>query len=310
MIKKTIKRILGKLAQKNTLPEQSFNLVDIASSVDSSIQKAYFYASNSSKPSPLVVHLHEWGCDYRIFLERPHFGILCKKTEYNYIFPDFRGSNNTPESCASDKVISDIDDAIDFAIKTANVDTEKIAMIGASGGGHAALTMYLKSKHKIKYFSAWCPISDIEQWYRQTKFAELKYHKDIEQIVCGSQNFEEMKKRSPLFMDFSDGIDRKNAKLEIYHGINDGYTGSVPSIHSLNFYSKIAKNISVFDILQIVSRSIPNNATEFLADRKLLYKKESENIGLYIFDGSHEILLEYALERIEYCFQEGEKDDS
>jgi pimeloyl-ACP methyl ester carboxylesterase len=297
-----LKKISGKPSKKLSLPEHGFRVADILSSADSSVQKAYFYASKKDKPMPLVVQLHEWSCDYKIFPERPELGILCKNAGYNYIFPDFRGSNNTSDSCMSEKAIRDIDDAIYFAIMEGNADADNIAVIGASGGGHAALTMYLKSKHNVKYFAAWCPISDIEQWYYQTKYANLQYYKDIEQIVGDFRNIPEMRNRSPMYMDFAENIDRKNAKLEIYHGINDGYTGSVSSVHSLNFYNKLSVgeggSIPDSDILKIVSRSIPGNSTEFIADRELLYKKETGNIGLYIFNGTHEMLTEYAFGRI------------
>jgi len=305
MLRKILKKLLNKPHRKEVLPEQGFELVDIISSADSAAQKAYFYASKNSKPMPLIVQLHEWSCDYKIFSERPQLGLLCKNAGYSYIFPDFRGSNNTPESCMSEMAISDIDDAIDFAIKKGNVDTNNITIIGASGGGHAVLTMYLKSKHNVKYFSAWCPISDIEQWYYQTRYAGLNYYKDIEKIVGNSKNIQEMRKRSPIYMDFAENIDRKNAKLEIYHGINDGYTGSVSSIHSLNFYNKMTGDaVLSSDVLGIVSRSIQGTSAEFTGDRKLLYKKEIENTSLYIFDGAHEMLVEYAFRRIETLFQE------
>ena len=297
-------KLLDKIRSNKFFSKQSFDLIDIISSADSSIQKVYFYASKNDKAMPLVVHLHEWSCDYKIFLERPQLGVLCRNAGYNYIFPDFRGSNNTPESCMSLKAINDIDDAIDFAIKKGNVDKDNIVIIGVSGGGHAVLTMYLKSKHNVKYFTAWSPISDIEQWYYQTKYADLKYYMDIEKIVGDSQNIQEMRNRSPLYMDFAKNIDRKNSTLEIYHGINDGYTGSVSSIHSLNFYNKMCKNdISHLEISEIVSRSIKDNAMGLIGDRKLLYKKESENIALYIFNGTHEMLIEYAFERIKTFLQ-------
>ena len=286
-----------------TINNKEFSIVDIISSLDSSIQKAFFYSSNCDKPQPLLVHLHEWSCDYKIFLERPTLGILSKKAGYNYIFPDFRGSNITPESCASEKVLNDIDDAIDFAIKNANVDINKIVIVGLSGGGHLTLAMYLRSRHKVKYFSAWCPISDIEQWYYQTKYANLKYYKDIEQI-CGNplntQSFVEMKKRSPLYMDFINKDDRKGSKLEIYHGINDGYTGSIPTIHSLMFYNKVAGTISASEIIQITTRNIKDNSEEFIENRKIIFKHENNNTGLFIFEGSHEMLIDYAFERLKH----------
>jgi dipeptidyl aminopeptidase/acylaminoacyl peptidase len=225
------------------ISEQGFKIVDIISSVDSKIQKAYFYISENDKPMPLIVHLHGWGGNYTTFEGDYHLGELCKQLGFNYIYPDFRGSNNTPESCMSHEAISDIDDAINFAIQNANIDTEKISIIGASGGGMAALTMYLKSGYEIKYIGAWCPISDIEQWYYQTKYSNLQYYKDIEQIVKDPLNIHEIKNRSPLYMNFDIAIIniRKNTKLDIFHGINDGYTGTVSPLHSILFFNKLIK---------------------------------------------------------------------
>lgn len=291
----------------NATSIQGFALVDVISSIGSSKQKAYFHASQNKKKMPLVVHLHEWTFGYEIFPVRSELGILCKKAGFNYIFPDFCGSNNTPESCASEKAIVDIDNAIDFAIEKGNVDADNIVIVGQSGGGHAALAMYMKSRHRIKYFSVWCPISDIERWYYQTKNAGLRYCKDIEKVVEGSQNIAEMKNRSPLYMDFGEGVDRKDAKLELYHGINDGYSGSVLCLHSFWFYNKINEDsISCPEILNVVSRSIPNNSTEFIGDRKLLYEKKNGNVCLSIFDGTHEILMEYAFGHIKSLTTAGE----
>lgn len=64
-----------------------------------------------------------------------------------------------------------------------------------------------------------------------------------------------------------------------------------------------SNSISHLEISEIVTRSIKDNSTEFVDDRKLLYKKESKNIGLYIFEGTHEMLINYAFKRIKVLLQ-------
>jgi hypothetical protein len=62
--------------------KQGFKIVDIISSVDSKIQKAYFYISENDNPMPLIVHFHGWSGNYTTFEGDHHLGELCKQ----YIF--------------------------------------------------------------------------------------------------------------------------------------------------------------------------------------------------------------------------------
>lgn len=54
--------------------------------------------------------------------------------DWNYIFPDFRGANNHSESCMSELVVGDVEDAISFALNNID-DVGKVILIGRSGGG-------------------------------------------------------------------------------------------------------------------------------------------------------------------------------
>ena len=45
------------------------------------------------------------------------------------------------------------EDAIAYAIKYANVDSNEIHVIGTSGGGYATLLTYMKTRHSVKTFS-------------------------------------------------------------------------------------------------------------------------------------------------------------
>ncbi len=223
-------------------PEQCKE-VEIVSTADGKVQRAYFYKSKSDEPRPLIVSLHTWSSDYQ---QKDTIAWMCIENDFNYIHPDFRGPNNTYEACGSSLVISDIDDAIDFALKNGNIDKNQIHITGVSGGGYAALLMYMKSKHNVRTFSAWAPISDLERWYSESVGRKNRYYKDIAKATSKSGevddfftfNIREARDRSPVFMD-APVEKRKNSKLFIYAGIHDGYTGSVPVTHSLLFYNKV-----------------------------------------------------------------------
>jgi predicted peptidase len=119
-----------------------FNIVEIKSPIDETLQSAYFYKTKSPDPQPLIVSLHTWSATYTQYDSINKFSF---EKDYNYIHPNFRGVNNTKDACCSEMVISDIDASIDFAIENANVDTTRIYVIGMSGGGYATLAMFMKS---------------------------------------------------------------------------------------------------------------------------------------------------------------------
>jgi pimeloyl-ACP methyl ester carboxylesterase len=175
--------------------KRGFLLAEIPSAYDGKLQKAYFYGAAAK--APLIVSLHAWSSDYR---EYDTLALPVRNEGWNYIHPDFRGANNTPEAMMSDAAAQDIDDAISYAIENGNVDTERIVVTGHSGGGLAALGTYLRSAYKFRLCMAWCPISDLEAWYYQSRHARTKYWKDIEQAAGSGAEFNsiEARKRSPL----------------------------------------------------------------------------------------------------------------
>ncbi|NJN26843.1 MAG: prolyl oligopeptidase family serine peptidase [Cyclobacteriaceae bacterium] len=199
--------------------------------------------SNSKNPRPLVVSLHTWSGDFN---QNDTLVWQCVDRDYNYIHPNFRGPNRTVEACGSPLVISDIDDAIDYAIAHGNVDINEIHVIGSSGGGYATLLCYMQSRHHIKSFASWVPISNLIDWYNEVRIREPEHALDIAKATTG-KNFdtnwhyideEEAKKRSPIYMQTAT-LDRSKSKLSIYAGVHDGFTGAVPITHSINMYNKL-----------------------------------------------------------------------
>ncbi|MDC6352782.1 prolyl oligopeptidase family serine peptidase [Zeaxanthinibacter sp. PT1] len=283
-----------------------FKEVVISPHIEGESQSAYFYKSTSKKAKPLIVSLHSWSGDYT---QADRLALLSKDKNINYIHPDFQGPNNHQDACCSSKVIDNIESAIKFAIAEAQVDTAKIYVVGASGGGYTALCMYMKSQLPVAKFSAWASITDLEQWYYESLERNNSYHKDI--IDCTGQTSNRLdsraaRLRSPLFFP-SDTHTSKASKLYLYAGIEDGTTGSVPYIHSINFYNKLLADRQVTDssryvrkqeITNLSSREkLPANLGQ-IGQREIFLFRSHENIELTIFEGGHEILSEYALDKL------------
>ncbi|MFU8861786.1 MAG: alpha/beta hydrolase family protein [Cyclonatronaceae bacterium] len=290
---------------RQTKWNKEFELVEIKSSIDNSLQKSYFYKSKSNEPKPLIVSLHTWSGDYS---QNDGLAEICKQKDLNYIHPDFRGANNTINACCSELALADIDDAITYAIKNSNIDTTKIYVIGVSGGGYATLSTFMKSKHSISKFSAWASITDLIAWYNESRIRKSIYADNI--LDCtGSKNelnIENAKQKSPIYWKTpTEKI--QSSKLTIYAGIYDGIQGSVPITHSINFYNKLLSDMSVsdtskyvtdFEKLQLLEKREPIGDYGEIADRKIFLKKEFGNLTIIIFEGNHEMLTEFALNEL------------
>ncbi len=281
----------------------------IRSKMDDSTQVFYFDKSTSNKTQPLVVELHSWSntasTQLEILAEQAH------KKGWNWIFPNFRGVNNHIKACCSDYVIADIDEVIDWAIKNMNVDKSKIYVFGNSGGGYATMAMYMKSKHDIKTFSAWSSISDLAKWYDESVERKNKYGPEILRCTGSGSKLNNQKAwdRSPAFWDVP-VKKRRNSFIQIYAGIHDGYTGSVPISQSIDFYNKVLfdffendndKYVSETDAeTLILTQSFVDNAASKSIDNRIVhYQKSTKKASLTIFEGSHEILRNVALDLLE-----------
>lgn len=288
-----------------------FQLVEIPSAVDGKVQKAFMYASKSQTQKPLIISLHTWSGDYT--QEDPLAKEILAR-DWNYIHPDFRGVNKTPESMGSKLVIADMEDAIQFALKQTNADPEDVHVVGVSGGGMATLSAFMNLKYPVKSFSAWAPISDLEAWYWESLGRRQKYAADIISALSTDTilNREEAVRRSPLYQKFPTEL-RRNAKLYIYEGIHDGYAGSVPITHSINMYNRLVVElkyhgstpdeiaskansdkdlVSDNEIINLLTKRIDPEADKkkTLFGRRIYLSREFENIQLTIFEGGHEQL--------------------
>jgi hypothetical protein len=170
----------------------------------------------------------------------------------------------------------------------------------------------MKTSLDMRSYSAWVPISDLVDWYWACDSRGLKYAGDILKST-GSQDsvldIEEARKRSPYFMD-TPVPRRKKSILNIYCGIHDGYTGSVPITQSINFYNKVVSDmkgdkdalVSPEETLYMLSQRTfkPTDKTPLIGaeGRRIHYRKQYRSINLTIFEGGHELLPDAAMEEL------------
>jgi hypothetical protein len=158
--------------------------------------------------------------------------------------------------------------------------------------------------------SAWVPISDLRRWHHETGTRHLRY-KDMIESSCGgapgkniSVDFQYWNRSPITFMEKARAV-----HLDINTGIMDGHTGSVPVGHSLRAFNELAapkKRFSEEHIRQMEeNKTIPNalrTAVEqdpSYGDKQPLLRRSSGKARITVFDGTHEIIVEAAMQWLE-----------
>jgi acetyl esterase/lipase len=299
---------------RETAHAQGAKEIKYPSSADHSAQPAMFYAPATQKPVPLVLALHSWSGNYK---QNIHKDIedWCIQKGWAYIHPDFRGPNNRPEATGSKLVVADILSAVEYARKTANIDSAEIYLVGTSGGGYTALVMAGHAPEMWAGVSVWVPISDLRAWHAQGRYVD-----DLVKSCGGAPGAsakvdKEYAERSPITY-------LRNAKgltLHINAGIHDGHKGSVPISHSLLAFNEVAAKqdqISEEDIGFFVRNAkVPPNLKSNISDpsygkKRPLFRRVSGNATVTIFDGGHELVAPAAISWIEKIHERKQASNS
>lgn len=281
--------------------------VEYPASIDRSQQPMLIFKAESKEKRPLLVGLHTWSGDYEQAGGEVVYARWCIEKDWHFIHPHFRGPNWTPDACGSEKVVQDIIDAVKYMKNNHNVDTNRIYLVGSSGGGHASLLMAGRAPDIWAGVSAWVPISDIHEWWKQKDMVKnSKYARHIEKAVGGrpDQNkkaLQECIKRSPVtYLQNASGVN-----LDINAGITDGHKGgSVPFTHSLYAFNKLVPERNRIDPKRIgefyENQALPAGFEKADADplygrKKVVFRKVYKNSRVSIFQGGHEIIHNAAL---------------
>lgn len=265
-----------------------------------------FYKPQSDEARPLLVALHSWSADYRQ-KESVIYAEWAVANDWVFIHPNFRGPNTKPQATGSELVIGDVLSAIDYAKANARVDESRIYAVGWSGGGYLGLLLAGRAPEIWAGVSAWVPISDLNTWYVESKRLRTKYVSEIAASCGGSPEGEgasaaECRKRSPITY-----LERaRDVPLDINHGIRDGRNNSdpVPISQSLRAFNLLAAPQDRFTEEEIryftTEKQVPahlrgETVDESVGGLKVLFRRQSGNTRLTIFDGAHDKNTEAAL---------------
>jgi predicted peptidase len=284
---------------KSTSWPSQVQKITYLSTADNTYQPALFYNPKTITTKPLLVALHSWSNDYIHKLQIPA-AEWCIKNDWVFIHPNFRGPNNNPNATGSDLVIQDILSAVEYSKQSANIDVNRIYLIGASGGGYTALLMSGKHPDLWAGVSAWCPIYDLKNWYYECLDRNLGYSSDILNSCGGvpgtSAEFEYIARSPSSFLH-----NANNVKIDISTGMSDGHNGSVPVSHALLAYNSLVDDKIPIETINYITNNaaIPDELKQNYNDpdytRQILFRRQSQNARVTLFEGGHEILFEPAL---------------
>lgn len=275
--------------------------VHIPSTADGKPQPAIFLAPASPlpQPVPLVVALHSWSSNYKQTLNKP-VQDFCTRNGWAYIHPDFRGPNRNPAATGSELAVQDVLDAVAYAKANAKVDPTRVYLTGTSGGGYMSLLMAGRSPGTFAAVSAWVPISDLAAWHRDSTARRNKYAREIVQSCGGKPGASpeadlQYHLRSPVnWLHLARGV-----PIDIYAGIRDGHTGSVPVDHALRAFNVLARpvdrltrdEINHFVQKATVPAHLPTAAPEPAFEKKQpLFIRSSGPARITLFNGGHEMV--------------------
>jgi len=208
----------------------------IKSTVDGSLQPSLFHKA-SGRNRPLLVGLHTWSFD-RLNQQKNMLPVALEQ-DFNLLLPDFRGCNTGENSepqkaCGSKYAKQDIIDAVTYVTENYGIDTDRIFLLGASGGGHMALLMAAYAPTLWRAVDAWVPISSLTDWHAQSLDLNPKYSSHLEACCGGTPQDrpEEYVYRSPATYI----QELAKANLRINHG---RYDPIVPFTQSVKLYNEI-----------------------------------------------------------------------
>jgi hypothetical protein len=245
---------------RQTKWDADFKVVELKSTLDNSLQKAYFFKSKSTAPKPLVISLHTWSGNYE---QKDELAALSKNKDLNYIHPDFRGVNWTKDACCSDLIRRfsawvPISDLPAWYAQSKIMGTKYAENILACTGSKDSLNIEIAIKKSPIYWKT--PIEKLNT-------SELQIYAGVYDGIQGS--------------------------VPITHSINfyNKVMKEMPLADSLNYVNDIEK-------LNLLEYRKALGDFGKIADRKVFLKKKSGNLSLTLFEGNHEMLADYAFNEL------------
>ncbi|MBT4100157.1 MAG: prolyl oligopeptidase family serine peptidase [Gemmatimonadetes bacterium] len=274
----------------------------VTSTMDGTDQPSYLTLPANfdahSKPAGLVVSLHPWSSGLEGGRSEDLEALVYARG-WIYLWPHFRGCNNTPQALGSHFAQQDILDALASVQAQYPIDTKRIFLTGISGGGHMTMLMASRYPDQWTAAAAWVGISDLTDWYATHK--DGKYGEMMRQCLGGAPGDSEaidvqLQARSPI----THLANAKDVALEIAAGRHDGFTGSVPIRQSLHAFNVIAaaagaELISDAEIEQMsrpdahLDNPTPSDQiTDASYATQIFLRRQAARARVTIFEGGHE----------------------
>lgn len=285
--------------------------IEITSSADEASQPALYYDSGSDEEKPLLIVLHSWSTNYLQNIDIP-LGEFAVANDWVFIHPDFRGENDgRTESTASDLVMSDMEDALEYARENANIDESRIYLLGYSGGAMNALHFASRNPEVFAGVAAWVPVYDLVTWYQWNAERGEEYADEIAGACGGEPTEGSEAKEECVQRSVSAHLTDIGGELRVLlaHGINDNTVPPEQALHAFNDLAAEEDRISQDQIDHIMEhREVPEALVERSAheERNFRYFDEADApVQLYLqtgpaelvlFDGEHEMLYRPGLE--------------
>jgi len=279
--------------------------IRIPSSVDANIQPA-MWVPPPAPGRPLLVVLHSWSSGYSQQWSIPFAG-WAEDNGWALIAPHFRGVNKQPTATGSDLAVSDVVDAIDYAVAN-GADPDRVFVTGFSGGGFMTLVMAGKRPDLFAGAAAWVGIYDLPGWYNYNVVnAPWRHYIPHIQGSCGgapvpgSAALADCLARSP--MTYLDAARAAGLPVYLAGGLLDSI---VPPSESARAFNQLAAPADRFTRRQIdlFSRfTLPpelqgqTDAETYFGpgDKPVVLSRQSGSVTFVLFRGAHEMMYGPAL---------------
>jgi dipeptidyl aminopeptidase/acylaminoacyl peptidase len=116
---------------------------------------------------------------------------------YAVLQPQFRGSTGYGRDFVSKgdgqwgrKMQDDLDDGVDWLVRTGQVDAKRVCIVGASYGGYAALWGAIRNPERYRCAASFAGVSDLPALVRHDRklFSATRYFKEWRSKVIGEGN--------------------------------------------------------------------------------------------------------------------------
>jgi poly(3-hydroxybutyrate) depolymerase len=283
--------------------------IGIRSSSDGERQGALWLppAAGAGKGRPLLVVLHSWGNRYPQHVGIP-FAKWAQREGWAMIAPNFRGVDDEPQATGSIRAVSDVIDAVDYAVEQGGVDRDRVYAIGFSGGGMMSLLMAGRHPDRFAGVAAWVPVHDLVRWhgYNASLSPPPDYAAEIEASCGGNPQAEAGARRRCLRRSPISHLDRaRKAGIPVYlgHGTEDTL---VPPDHALRAFNQLADpadRVGRRTLARVARNDIPDhlrgdveNGTGFdRRDPDVVFARRSADVTLALFEGEHDLVYHPAL---------------